>query len=1236
DFLRKKVQTTTNAIGVAAIYCNFKEGQMQTPENLLAGACVQLANTLSGPLPRALVDIYEGHSRLKTRPTSTEVLKVLDSTVHEFDTVYLVIDALDECSEQVRDRFLTQMDALPVNTRRLVTTRHVDSIVNRYYDCPKIEIRATDVDLKNYITSRIASSNRLMRHVREDPVLERAICEKVTSKADGMFLAAKLHVDALSTKGNVKTLKKALENLPTTLDELYDDAVQRIKTQSPDDEHLALKALRWVAYTYRPLGFRALQQALAIETDEDDFDSDGIHPIGLVLDVCAGLLIADVENKIVRLVHYTTQDYLDSLLTSRFQDTNTFIASNCITYLSYDTIQSDDSRVRYTPLGPLNPFFTYASTFWAAHAMARQSSELKTQIERYLASNPWVCLISPADYDGGFLVEHPQRCQGYGVAAFYGLYDELGFLLRDTINIDQLLYDHKYWWRSRVRESALHLAVRNDQIQAVCILLDHGADIEKKNSAGQTPLLLAIQCKALTIARELISRGANVMGEGADLQIPFQKVWWSSPMPFLQYLLAAGTILERQHLFDVSELMTRIVGDNDLQTGQWLFESALQVPDMTPIRSTLLIDAARHGALYLVKKLLDCGADVDSKDQRGRTALHQASAMGKLAVVKRLSERGIDVNIRSDSGQIALHRAAQSGDEELVKALITYDSDIDVHDDAGSTPLIDAIDLNKTSIALQLLQHGADVNVQDDNGMTALHFASARGNLRIVQKLMEQQMSVEYKSLFTLATKFMEPTFGGVVRFSALVGVLNIITCQRVCIKVFAIPKANDRRGLDILKGCLFQRDTFSEWRVWKQGMTALDIAVLHGNKQIISLLATGNESKGQPDATPCDEYLCEMFGLSTIDELIRTLRMKEKSSRYRPAGLGVWQMYPTSHAKDIVQILSYAIGLSPAWSWGGHGTGEGTIVDPSHLGLFTSYKHSAMGDLERKYSPRLRILVLHLSDSDVKLSKFSPIVLELGSGSLSKSAIAEVGIIPLDYCPGWQGKRNCIPTFIFSQIFSVISKTTISQANQLSIATLFGGQTDQSPLLGPPDQGVGSMPASFTLPIRPSARTPAGAQENHTIAGDTSGETATEGAPDHLQTKPLFQSFGRHSPTETELKTAEEIEYNDIARTWGELEEAGTPAAPTSSPSPIQVSDFDNECWEISAGEFMASQANSSPDAQHGMVMDEEIGRFEEGNGYREMTEEEMWAIFNDCDEQEDDKENLAPFNGLVRWKTA
>ncbi|KAI4235910.1 MAG: hypothetical protein LQ349_002852 [Xanthoria aureola] len=887
DYLRK-AQPKTSAIGVAAVYCNFKERQMQTPENLLAGVCAQLAETLSGPLPIALVDIYRSHSRLDTRPTLIEILKVLESTVDRLDTAYLVIDALDECSEQVRNVLLTRIDSLAGNTRVLVTTRHVDDIVNRYREIPKIEIRATEIDLTNYITSRIVSSTRLTRTVRDHPALEQEICERVISKADGMFLVAKLHVDALSTKGNVKTLKEALRNLPTTLDELYDEAVQRINFQNQDDKLLALKALRWVAYTYRPLSFRMLQQALAIELGQVDFDKDSMHPIGLVIDVCAGLLIADSENKVVRLVHYTTQSYLDSLLTSRFQDAHSFIASDCITYMSYDTLQSEDPRPeysssKYSSRESMYPFWNYASTFWTAHAMARQSSELKAQVQRYLASNPWVCLISPVDYERPWLGTLPQRCPGYGVAAFYGLYDELEFFLRDTVNINSLLYK-SHLYDSRPTDSALHLAARNNQIETLRLLLDHGADIEISNLSGMTPLMVAVGHKHLTVVRELISRGANVMAEDSQNQISFQKVKWSSSIPFLQYLVAAGTILERRHLFNMSALMCRISSDNDIQTSQWLFESALKDPDRTLIPSDLLPWAATCEAepLYLINKLLDCGADVNSTGYVYDSALHSACESGNFLVIKVLLERGIDVNIRNLSGMVALHLAAESGDDEVVEALITSKSALNVQDSEGSTPLIAAVKRNKTSTALLLLQHGADVNFQDRKGMTALHWASAQGNLEILQKLMEHKASAAYKSLFTLVAKPMDPMSPGSNRIASEFGSednLIFYTCRGVAIKLFRVDEPSEHRistGRDAAS-VLWRGLPRVEWKIWRQGMTALDIALLHGNKQIISLLASDNISEGQADAIPRDEYLCKSSGLTPLHEVLKNERRKRR-----------------------------------------------------------------------------------------------------------------------------------------------------------------------------------------------------------------------------------------------------------------------------------------------------------------------------------------------------------------------
>ena len=137
-------------------------------------------------------------------------------------------------------------------------------------------------------------------------------------------------------------LKKALTTLSNSLDVLYDDALLRIESQHQNDRELAERALCWVAYSFRPLSAGALLQALAIEPEETVFDVEAIPRIALVLDVCAGLLIHDKENGVVRLVHYTAQNYFERLQNSRFREYHATIAKDCMTYLNYDCFKSSE------------------------------------------------------------------------------------------------------------------------------------------------------------------------------------------------------------------------------------------------------------------------------------------------------------------------------------------------------------------------------------------------------------------------------------------------------------------------------------------------------------------------------------------------------------------------------------------------------------------------------------------------------------------------------------------------------------------------------------------------------------------------------------------------------------------------------------------------------------------------------------------------------------------------------
>lgn len=180
DFLRT-LHLKHEDVGITAIYCNFKERHLQSPVNLFAGCCAQL---FQHRLPKTLTTLHNTHQPQKTRPVWKDITAIFEDCVAGRDTVYMVVDALDECSEDVRNMLLTFFKALPSNVRLLVTTRHIGEITRNFSAFH--EIRANQSDLGRYISSRIASNSRLAQYVRDQPFLRQDICDGIISKADGM------------------------------------------------------------------------------------------------------------------------------------------------------------------------------------------------------------------------------------------------------------------------------------------------------------------------------------------------------------------------------------------------------------------------------------------------------------------------------------------------------------------------------------------------------------------------------------------------------------------------------------------------------------------------------------------------------------------------------------------------------------------------------------------------------------------------------------------------------------------------------------------------------------------------------------------------------------------------------------------------------------------------------------------------------------------------------------------
>jgi uncharacterized protein len=149
-----------------------------------------------------------------------------------------------------------------------------------------------------------------------------------------------------------------------------------------------------------------------------------------------------------------------------------------------------------------------------------------------------------------------------------------------------------------------------------------------------------------------------------------------------------------------------------------------------------LIRASAKGDLSQVKKLIDEGADVDTADASGRTALLEAAWGGYTDIVKYLIDKGATVNHADMSGFTPLMRAIEDGHNAIVTLLVKNGADVNTRGNVrGSTPLMIAAEKGELKVIELLLDHGAKINAVDQFEETALARAYRSEQLKAVSLL---------------------------------------------------------------------------------------------------------------------------------------------------------------------------------------------------------------------------------------------------------------------------------------------------------------------------------------------------------------------------------------------------------------------------------------------------------------------------------------------------------------------
>ena len=180
-------------------------------------------------------------------------------------------------------------------------------------------------------------------------------------------------------------VRRALPYLPKELYESYDEVMDRIWRQDVYDLNLAKQVLGWISRAKRPLTVIELQHVIAFTGDSVEIDEADLYAEAELVSVCAGIVTVDPKSNIIRLVHYTTQEYFERIDENKFPVSQATIAKTCLTYLGligfdgpcHHWASLEDRLEKYK-------FSQYAAQFWGHHT--RGEPEKEPDIQRAVLS----------------------------------------------------------------------------------------------------------------------------------------------------------------------------------------------------------------------------------------------------------------------------------------------------------------------------------------------------------------------------------------------------------------------------------------------------------------------------------------------------------------------------------------------------------------------------------------------------------------------------------------------------------------------------------------------------------------------------------------------------------------------------------------------------------------------------------------------------------------------------------
>jgi len=283
-------------------------------------------------------------------------------------------------------------------------------------------------------------------------------------------------------------------------------------------------------------------------------------------------------------------------------------------------------------------------------------------------------------------------------------------------------------------DSRLADATRKGDRAAVRTLLQQKVDVNSLAADGTTALHWAVRADDLELAELLIRAGANVSAGDRYGVTPLQLACVNGNAAMIRKLLDSGADANSKDPTGETALMT------GARTGvpdalKVLLDHGSAVNATEPeFQETALMLAVRENHPAAVQVLIDRGATIDSRTRIGATPAFRPPCKGtgcgsEGVGINRggLPDRGI--RAATPGGLTALLYAARDGRPQEARSLVAAGADVNLADPNAISPLLMAILNNHLDVAKFLVDNNANVNADDFWGRTPLWAAVDLRNL---------------------------------------------------------------------------------------------------------------------------------------------------------------------------------------------------------------------------------------------------------------------------------------------------------------------------------------------------------------------------------------------------------------------------------------------------------------------------------------------------------------------------